>query len=73
MLKECVKARSSHDPQGYELGKIDNIVRDVKMNMKMEDAEDRVWTLHHTYITVLEAAGLTHLPEKLHTSPSGTY
>ena len=64
MLKECVKARSSHEPQGYELGKIDNIVRDVKMNMKMDDAEDRVWTLHHTYITVLEAAGMTDLPEK---------
>ena len=62
MLRECVKTKASHEPQGFELGKIDNIVNEVRMDMKLEDAEDRVWTLHHAYITVLEAAGMADPP-----------
>lgn len=68
-LQDCIKERASFSPEGYDLCRIDRIVSKVKMDLNIAEAEDRVWSLHHHYLTVLEAAGMPDLPtQKPHIS-----
>lgn len=61
-IKDCIKKKAFYKPEEYELDRIDHLVRKVKMDMALKDAEDRVWSLHHHYLEVLEAAGMADLP-----------
>ncbi|CDF33359.1 unnamed protein product [Chondrus crispus] len=63
-IRECVKEKASYKLEEYELDRIDNLVKDVKMDMSLKEAEDRVWSLHLRYLEVLEAAGLADLPTR---------
>lgn len=63
-LKECVKARASYEPKDHELRRIDRVVKGVKMDLSLKEGDDRVWSLHDHYISVLEAAGMPDLPDK---------
>eukprot|EP00737_Agarophyton_chilense_P000949 gb/GEZJ01001057.1/.p1 GENE.gb/GEZJ01001057.1/~~gb/GEZJ01001057.1/.p1 ORF type:complete len:583 (-),score=92.79 gb/GEZJ01001057.1/:1849-3597(-) len=63
-LTKCIKERASFKPEGNDLFRIENIIRNVKMDMSLKEAEGRVWTLQYPYVTVLEAAGMQDLPEQ---------
>ena len=41
-LKACVKDRASKKPKDHELGRVENVVRSVKMNVKMSMLEECV-------------------------------
>ncbi|CAN8071777.1 unnamed protein product [Agarophyton chilense] len=68
-LKSCIQTRASFNPDGNDLTRIEYVIRKVQMDMNLKEAEDRVWNLHHRYITALESEGMKELPaEKPHIS-----
>lgn len=62
-LRECVKKRSVREVGGEQLHIVEEAVKDVKMNLSIAEAEDRVWTLHRKYLQTLEGAGFSDLPK----------
>ena len=63
-LKSCIAKRSKSRDQELTMTFVDRTVRPVKMDMKIEDPEDRIWSLHSHYLTVLENAGLDDFVDK---------
>lgn len=63
-LVGCVEARASHDPEGYELGRISHLVRNVRMDTSLAHSEDRVWGLHLRFTTTLAEHGMEDLPTR---------
>lgn len=63
-LQKCVHSRAVREISENQLSLINLVVRDVKMNMNILEAEDRVWSLHRHYNCVLKNAGFADLIEK---------
>lgn len=45
-LKECIEKRSVQSFQEHELSKMEDAITDLKMDMKISDAESRVWFIY---------------------------
>lgn len=63
-LRKCIRDRAVRETNADQLWKIDQVVKKVAMNTSLPEAEDRIWTLHRQYLTVLRSAGYTDLTEK---------
>ena len=63
--RDCVSARGKADPEeDDDFARVQQAVKDVKMDMSIIEPESRVWTLRWNYRTALEAAGLADIPQE---------
>lgn len=63
-IRQCIDERRKKGVNGEQLYLVDQAVRSVSMNMNIEDAEDRVWSLRRDYANTLRAAGYSNIIEE---------
>lgn len=63
-LKQCILNRVDQDVNISNLHQTNEAIKDFKLNLDIQDSDDRIWTLHSDYIQALENAGFSNLSDK---------